>query len=538
MSVAVTPGRAMPGLFVRALVPRRGDLALLAVYALAFALLHWSASPWGGAGFFSLWYPAAGLRFAVLWYRGAALAPWLMATELGVDFLTGTISLTSPMLLQEVIGVLRPGVAYAAAVGMVHWLVHHRKGALTLPPLAFGLAAVCAPVFNALSVLLAEALVPSSSTAYRAGADIAVALTGLTVGDLLGVLVLAPALLWFAGVLDGSTPPRIPPPRAQPVLESIAVMGVCLLLAAPLWRAGLGAQPLPTLLAGAWIGLRFGRAAAWLTILAEVLVFLPYSIGSVGNSSRLDLHLDMAAVVLITWLAGSFADAQNASNALLTKRNRLLYQAERLKTLRAMSVAVIHEISQPLSTLTIEAGHLRERTAGLDADITASAELVDRKAHTLSEMVRRLRRFGGRDVDEPSVVPIAMLIDTARQIVASDLKARAARLEVAPISPDLSVQAQEIELTQVLVNLLRNGAAAASGRTIDLTVQDEQENVKIIVANPKPHPGASAVQEPGMGVGLIIARTIVEAHGGTLVREDTSQTVHFVLTLPLAGAIA
>ena len=40
--------------------------------------------------------------------------------------------------------------------------------------------------------------------------------------------------------------------------------------------------------------------------------------------------------------------------------DRMLFQAERLKTLRAMSVAVIHEISQPLSTLAIEAKHLHE----------------------------------------------------------------------------------------------------------------------------------------------------------------------------------
>ncbi|MFC3215115.1 hypothetical protein [Novosphingobium panipatense] len=68
-------------------------------------------------------------------------------------------------------------------------------------------------------------------------------------------------------------------------------------------------------------------------------------------ADRLELHIGLAAVVLVTWLAGSFADTQTASQALLDRRNRLLFQAERLKTLRAMSVAVIHEVSQPFQRL-------------------------------------------------------------------------------------------------------------------------------------------------------------------------------------------
>src|SRR3546814_4140279 len=109
----------------------------------------------------------------------------------------------------------------------------------------------------------------------------------------------------------------------------------------------------------------------------------------IGDAARLELHLGVAAVVIVTWLAGSFADAQKAAGAALERRNRLLFQAERLKTLRAMSVAVIHEISQPLSTLAIEANHLKDRTAGLAPDIAESAALIDRKARTLSELVDR-----------------------------------------------------------------------------------------------------------------------------------------------------
>lgn len=286
-------------------------------------------------------------------------------------------------------------------------------------------------------------------------------------------------------------------------------------------------------------GLRYGRVAAWFAILAEMALFLPPSALMLTDAQRLELHLGLAAAVLVTWLAGSFADAQAAARRALDRRNRLLFQAERLKTLRAMSVAVIHEISQPLSTLAIEANHLRAATASLPAeicgDIPQSAALVDRKARTLADLVRRLRRFGGREVDTPSALPVDMLIDMAQRVVLPELRRVGARLEVVVVPPDLVVQAQEIELTQALVNLLRNAISAAPDGLVRLKAAQAGDEVRITLRNafvPEKQGGGQ-----GMGVGLIIARTIVEAHGGTLMQEENGQEMVFTLRLPLAGGL-
>ncbi|WP_159980625.1 MULTISPECIES: sensor histidine kinase [unclassified Novosphingobium] len=530
---------------LRSLALRRQDVPLLALYALAFALLHWAASPWGGAGFFSLWYPAAGLRFAVLWSRGARLTPWLMLTEVLTDAAVGVFPLIGPEALQAITGALRPGVTCGLAIAAVRHMAKSRGDELMLPPMTLGLAAVAAPILNAVMVIPFEAGLPADAGRYRIGVDVAISLTGLAVGDLLGILVLAPLLLWTAAVADGAVPIRIPVPHLRPLLEDVSVMALCLLLTVALWRGGLGAQPIPSLLAGAWIGLRHGRTAAWFAILAQVTVFLPYSAGPLDDGSRLELHLGLAAVVLVTWLAGSFCDAQAVARQHIDRRNRLLFQAERLKTLRAMSVAVIHEISQPLSTLAIEAAHLKSVTAHLDADTAASAALVDRKARALSDLVRRLRRFGGRDVDEPSPLPVPMLVQTACQIVGAEARASGGRLDCGPLAADLVVQAQEIELTQALVNLLRNALAASPGGTVRLTVHTRGEDVLIDVSNPVPDaPGSSGARndarnDGGMGVGLVIARTIVEAHGGALSRSDEPGLVRFTISLPLlTGAFA
>ncbi|WP_288414961.1 sensor histidine kinase [uncultured Novosphingobium sp.] len=508
----------------------RTDAWLLLLYALCFAALHWAARPWGGAGFFSLWYPPAGLRFAVLWSRGPRLTPWLVLTEIATDIATGTIGWSDGSALQGITGAARPGLTYGIAMALVRDVSRGRSSTLALPPMIFGVAAIAAPALNALMVIPFEAWLPPEAERYRSGVDVAISLTSLAVGDLLGILVLAPPLLWLGSVAWTQERKPLPRPGLRPILEDAIVMSGCLLLTAALWRAGLGAQTTPSLLAGAWIGLRHGRTAAWFAILSQALVFLPYSAGTLDDGTRLELHLGIASAVLVTWLAGSFSDAQATARGALDRRNRLLYQAERLKTLRAMSVAVIHEISQPLTTLAIEAAHLRSATAGLGEDIATSAELVDRKARTLSELVRRLRRFGGRDVDEPSALPVAMLIQTACQIVGFELRSQGAKLHCGPVPLELAVQAQEIELTQALVNLLRNAIAAGDGQDIGLMVEEDGENLRIEVRNPAAH---IARESAGMGIGLTIARTIVEAHGGQLWREDDPGTVRFVISLPL-----
>lgn len=508
--------------------------ALLILYGVAFALLHWAAHPWAGAAFFALWYPAAGLRFAVLWHGGTRLTPWLMGTELVADLATGTLTLSNPTLLGDIFGIWRPALSCGLAVAGTQWIARRRPGPMTLPPMPFGIAALAGSTLNALLIVPMEIALPASKLPQMITADTVVSLTGLVVGDLLGILVLAPALLWLAQALVGPSFARLKLPTLRPLTEDALVMAACLLLTTKLWQAGLGAQPIPMLLAGAWIGLRHGRTAAWFAILAELAVFLPYSAGDLADDTRLELHLGIAAIVLVTWLAGSFADAQAVARTALVRRNRMLFQAERLKTLRAMSVAVIHEISQPLSTLAIEASHLRKVTADLPPDIVESVELVDCKARTLADLVRGLRRFGGRDTDEPADVPVATLLQAARQIVAPDLRVQACSLEIQVPSSDLTVEAQEIELTQALVNLLRNAIAATSDATVRLAARQSGEQVEIEVLNNL----ASPVEgRGGMGIGLIIARTIVEAHGGSLTRISETGSARFVISLPIAGSL-
>lgn len=519
-------------------IPDQLQLALLAAYAAGFAIAHWMAAAWGGAGFYSVWYPAAGLRLALLWYAGPWLTPFIALVEIMVDVAKGIFSFRMPDWPIILFGIVRPVFAYGATVAAIRWLASGSRATILIPPMPFGLAAVAAPNVAALSAL-PESLLRPDMTRVQTAHEVITSLSAFAVGDLLGVLILAPPLLWVAELLTRRHRPgmRIGARMRWPELaESSILLLSSIAITEALRRVGLGAQPMPVIFAVAWIGLRFGRTAAWVALAIATLLMLSQTAQDMTTAARLQLHLGLATVGVVGYLAGSFADAQRQARIDVERRDRMLFQAERLKTLRAMSVAVIHEISQPLSTLAIEARHLHAITRISDPEIAESAALIDRKAATLSNLVRRLRRYGGRAVDEPTPLPVSALVESVAAVAAPEAKSEGVTLKVDPIDPDLVVLAQEVELGQAVVNLLRNAIQGAGDAQVGLAAMRVDDRVQIIVSNRR---GANRLPNGGMGVGTLVARAIVEAHGGTLSRDISAYgDVRATISLPVTGGLA
>ncbi len=359
---------------------RLGDLPWIAGYPVAFACAHHVAAGWGGQGYYSLLYPAAGVRLALLWSRGPKLTMSLIAMEMVVQMIAGIIVPSQPGWLTASIGVARPALIYGLVVWLVRHLAARSSSSLGVAPMPLGLAAVTAPVAAAMVSLPWSLLSPELTGVVGLRQTLA-SLTSFAVGDMLGVLLVAPPLLWVIQAAQDRTLVLHPAARHVAALgEAAAVLEAAIVASLSLVRIGLGTPATPALLAVAWIGLRFGRTASWWAILIVAAIVLPYTATNMPVAERLALHMSLASIVVVGYLAGSFADAQARAQADLSRRDRLLYQAERLKTLRAMSVAVIHEISQPLSTLAIEAKHLHEITVSADPKIAQTSALIDRKA--------------------------------------------------------------------------------------------------------------------------------------------------------------
>ena len=505
--------------------------AILLLYGCAFTALHHFAAQWQ-AGAFSLWFPAAGLRFAFLWRAGARMTPAAALAELLVQLATGESSL-EPIPLLAVIGVVSPCLVYGAVIHLVKATLRRRTPILSRSPLPFALAAVAGPIAACCGAL--PWAIPLSSVHGPIDSGVLLhTLLVFTLGDMLGVLIIAPPLLWLADRIKARQKWALPAPALLAEAALVSITGWALI--GLIWWNGLGIMLGPALLAACWVGLRAGRIGAWFAILLAALIVLPLTGLSGDNEERLRLHMLLACIAAIGYLVGSYSEAMEQARVEIARRDRMLFQAERLKTLRAMSVAVIHEISQPLSTISIEANNLVSASAALPDDhmeFSTTARLIARKAHDLSQMVRRLRSFGGRSADLPSPLPLQMIYQDLAEIVAPD--ARAAQVEVRfATGPGALVMGQDIELRQALLNLLRNAIASSPQEgIISVAHAIRGDRVHVAIENDKCSSGKA---RPGMGVGLIIARAIASAHGGSIHEERPApERVRFVVDLPLAG---
>jgi signal transduction histidine kinase len=471
---------------------------------------------------------------ALLWRAGARLTVPVALVELGVDLATGAITLDGPHWAMAIIGVVRPVIAYGLVVVAVRRLetLAAPRRVMFAAPVPFAVASVFAPVCAALFAL-PQALQRPELTGVTTAREVILSLNAFAIGDLLGVLLLAPPLLWVADRLTGRRAGAIVWPPRVILAEAAGVFGLGVGIETLLYWVGLGLQPAPMLVAVAWIGLRLGRPGAWAALLVVVSIALPLTAGPMDTGERIVLHLGLATIMVAGYLTGSFADAQARARADLEVRDRLLFQAERLKTLRAMSVAVIHEISQPLSTLSIEARHLHELTAEGDAQIAAAAALIHTKATDLSDLIRRLRRYGGSAVDEPTELSLGTLVDSVVKLARPEMQAAGVNLIVAQTGVDLIVLGREVELAQAVVNLVRNAARACrpgGNVSLDAVRSSAEDAGNIVVTNQ----AGTRASPAGMGVGTLIARAIVEAHGGTLVRnKDAAGIVRATISLPL-----
>ena len=330
-------------------------------------------------------------------------------------------------------------------------------------------------------------------------------------GDLLGAIIIAPPLLCLAErtrEADKAFAPARPRWRDLQPAAILFALGWAIAILLPDLRM------MPVMLMMTWLGLRHGSRGAWIAIILSGTGTLLWSASVADIPTKLTLHVGLAIAAVSAYLAGSYTDAQRSARATIARRDRLLFQAERLKTLRAMSVAVIHEISQPLSTLAIESRHLAAISpAGSEA--AQSAALIARKVDTLSTMIRRMRRFGGRAVDEPSPLSLALLLGDVVKLALGEAGCKAGRIKLTHQDTDIFVMGQEVELTQALLNLVRNAVTASPAGPVTIALGNTDAIAAIVIAN---RPESTVADTGGFGVGSLIARAIIGAHSGTLTR--------------------
>jgi PAS domain S-box-containing protein len=229
----------------------------------------------------------------------------------------------------------------------------------------------------------------------------------------------------------------------------------------------------------------------------------------------------------------------------------------RLNTMGEMAAGLAHEINQPLGAIANYAQGCTRRLRGGAIDAAGLLPIVEEiasEALRAGEIIRRLRDLVRKEGPREAAVDLSALIRESTRIIEPEALGSGIRVEVA-LPPDLPhVTCDSIQIEQVLLNLLLNGveavrasgsgersltisAAIAGAAGVQVDVRDSGGGV--------PDPPADvfkpffSTKPNGLGMGLSISRSIIEAHGGRLwAARNADHGSTFRFTLPLGRAPA
>ena len=228
----------------------------------------------------------------------------------------------------------------------------------------------------------------------------------------------------------------------------------------------------------------------------------------------------------------------------------------RLSAVGTMASAMAHELNQPLTAV---ANYLEAARDMLDDPSSDDLAMVQEAMAAAAEqsiragqIVRRLRDYVSRGELDLRPFPLKEIIDDAVTIAKVGIDGPLARVVLRLDDPDVKVMADRLQLRQVFANLVRNAIEAlAETENQQVWIHGRQVGEEIIVEVRDNGPGLSedllhspfeafqTTKATGMGLGLSICQTIVEAHGSSIqVASEPGTGACFTFTLRIASDVA
>ena len=222
---------------------------------------------------------------------------------------------------------------------------------------------------------------------------------------------------------------------------------------------------------------------------------------------------------------------RQSTEARLQELQSELVHISRLTAMGEMASTLAHELNQPLSAIAnyLKGGMrlLQDRTDEESRQTRDALDKATEQAMRAGQIIRRLRDFVSRGESERRAENMSKLVEEASALALVGVRDVHIHFD---LDPAAEVLADKVQIQQVLINLMRNAMEAMAGSDRrDLTVRsalidDDMVEVRVTDTGPGIAPEiASHLFQPffttkvhGMGVGLSICRTIVEAHEGRI----------------------
>ena len=508
--------------------------AAAALYLAAYIILEWASFIHVHKGLpITPWDPGLGVAFALL-IRGRPLG--------GLILFAGMVVAETLVLQNDVDWPIDIGVAaftalsYTSVAALVQ---RYFRIDADLPHLRDVLILLAAGVAGAVlnMILLGGFLLAVGQFDIR---DVAQVARPLLIGDTIGIAVVTPLLLRFRAQERLKT-------RRLLSLAPEGLLYLCLIGVA-LWLI-IGSEVahgfrlfyllfVPVVIAAVRHGVDgacFSLAVTQFSLIG-LLQFSGYDAGEFTEFQTLALVLTVTGLivgVVVSERKNSDRLARDAQ-ARLVERQAEAAQVARVNLVSGMASALAHEINQPLTAaraLGRSAQHLL-RTPGSDLP-RADNNLTTMLTHIdhAGDIVRRMRNFIRRGHPHVSTINIREMLEEAMTLAHAEASARQVRVDLdAPADlPDL--HGDRVQLEQVVLNLVHNAvdAIATAGQTdghvqvvarqhpqpprVEIGVLDNGSGIEGELAGRLFDPLATTKQD-GLGLGLSICASIMEAHGG------------------------
>lgn len=277
-----------------------------------------------------------------------------------------------------------------------------------------------------------------------------------------------------------------------------------------------------------------------------------------GEPGNLDLSVkpifdESGRVTMLIAEARDVTDLKRMEAEVRTRADELAYYG-RLNTMGEMAASIAHEINQPLCAISSYAQTCVSLLSASGSpnleEIRGALREVSVQAQRGGEIIRRMRAFVRKQEPQRRETRVNAVVREAVQFIQSDLKQKAVELQLDLAPDDPVIWADDVQIEQVLLNLMRNGIEAMDEGDVHprrLTVRTHPEKdrmVEITVSDTGPgiqEAGQHQIFDPfyttkplGMGMGLSISRSIAQGHGGKLWATSSEQGgACFHVTVPV-----
>ena len=291
------------------------------------------------------------------------------------------------------------------------------------------------------------------------------------------------------------------------------------------------------------------RGVARVAVLCIVLTLISLGFTSSGdsNSGLINCLISISAIISATYLSLRMSSATRAEH----EARAHLAQIGRVNMLGELTASIAHEVNQPLAAVATSGNACLRWLAAEPANLPRARQAVERiisDAHRASEVIARVRGLAKRAAPHKEWLNVADTITGIITLVHSELEQQRVELslEIAEGLPPLL--ADRVQIQQVLLNLILNATEAINAgkderRALEIRV-DQEPPGQLDFAVCDSGVGLEAnhqdrlfeafytTKSEGMGIGLAVSRSIIEAHGGRIwasANPTSGATFHFTL---------